>query len=99
MQALIEFLEPFHQLQGVADLGFWRRHQRDATLRAMAAHFIRCALRWCVIAAALLGTDEMFAHGVMAWVLAIVSALAISFAVVIVSTAAALVIGSRIRTA
>ncbi len=99
MQYLIEFLEPFHQLQGVADLGFWRRHQRDAALRAMAGHFLRCALRWCLIAAVLLGTDEMFARGAMAWVLAIVAALAISFTVVIVATAAALVIGSRIKTA
>jgi hypothetical protein len=99
MGALIQFLEPFHQLQGVADMGFWRRHQRDAKLRAMAGDFVRCALRWVVIAAALLGTDEVFAHGAVAWVLAIVAALAISFAVLIVSTAAALLIGSRIRTA
>jgi hypothetical protein len=99
MDALIQLLEPFHHLQGVADMGFWRRHQRDAKLRAMAGQFLRCALSWVVIAAALLGTDEMFARGAWAWLLAIVAALALSFAVLIVSTAAALLIGSRIRTA
>jgi len=99
MHAIIESLEPFHQLSGLAEFGFWRRHQRDAKLRSLARLFIGCAVRWSLIAAALLVSDEMLAHGALAWAVAICAALAISFVLIIVTTAAAFLIGSTIRTA
>lgn len=99
MYSLIESLEPFHQLRGVAELGFWRRHQRDAQLRALAWRFIACAIRWSVIATVLLGTDEVLGRGTLALILAISAALALSFVLIIATTAAAFLIGSTIRTA
>ena len=99
MNTLIESLEPFHHLQGVAELGFWRRHQRDAKLRAMARIFLGCALRWSLIAALLLATDELLGSGLWADILAVIATLAMSFGLIIATTAAAFLIGSRIRTA
>jgi hypothetical protein len=99
MHTLIESLEPFHHLQGVAELGFWRRHQRDAQLRAMARLFLGCALRWSLIAVLLLASDEWLGVGLWADIVAVCAALAVSFMLIIATTAAAFVIGSRIRTA
>jgi hypothetical protein len=65
----------------------------------MARIFLGCALRWSLIAALLLDTDELLGSGLWADILAVFAALAMSFVLIIATTAAAFLIGSRIRTA
>ena len=98
MNRLLNYLEPFHHLQTVSDLGFWQRHQRDLMLRAMAGQFVRYAFRWAVIAAALFMLDAFVVPGVIAILIAVLSSFALSFVLIIGTTAAAFVIGSKLRT-
>jgi hypothetical protein len=99
MKRLFDYLEPFHQLKPITDLGYWRRHQRDAILRSMAAVFVHYTLRWAVITVSLLILDEFVPPGAISLLCAVLSSIALSFALVIGTTAAAFVIGSKIRTA
>jgi len=68
-------------------------------LRAMARQFVRYAFRWAVIAAALFVLDAVIVPGVVAIVIAVLSSIALSFVLVIGTTAAAFVIGSKLKVA
>jgi hypothetical protein len=99
MNKLLDYLEPFHQLKPIAELGYWGRHQRDQHLRKIAGVFLLHAVRWTVITGLLLGFDAVLPRGYAAASCAVLGSVALSFVLVIGTTAAAFVLGAKIRTA
>ena len=68
-------------------------------LRAMARQFVGYAFRWAVIAAALFILDAFIVPGIVAMLVAVLSSIALSFVLIIGTTAAAFVIGSKLKVA